>query len=550
MCSRYYLNYYKKYVMMFMFLFLCLMILVEYLLSEVYVFEWVLFFFYDFHISLGLIFDQNSWVFTFTVVMVYLSVWFYSSVYMESETYLDRFTKIMTVFMGSMLILIHSNGLMTSMVGWDGLGITSMILIMYYSSNSALKSSIFTFMINRLGDSFFMILVILSYCVHSSSVLYNGTASWIISLFLILTSMTKSSQFPFSSWLVKAMEAPTPVSSLVHSSTLVTAGAYLIIIHKEVWCGGFGLLMFLSMSAFITMMVANLSSLMEMDLKKIIAYSTLSQLSFIYVCISLHMADQAFFYMIMHAFFKAMMFMVVGFVIHYSSGWQDIRILGLNQMSTPCMMNIFVASSLSLCGMPYLSGFFSKDLVVDLFTSLNFSLFFFSFLGLSFGFSCVYCIRMGWYLGVMTKKVICYKLDDEVMISSMLVLYILSCLMGGASYWIMGPMGVGIDSPKILLIFLLMVISWKFWNFFNIKWMNVYMKTGFYLNLAINYVHSFLFFFSFEFICSSDMGLASKLCYTRKYSVNKLIDSNYFKIISMFVDFKEILVLGVFLVMI
>lgn len=183
----------------------------------------------------------------------------------------------------------------------------------------------------------------------------------IVSGLVILAAITKRAQIPFSAWLPAAMAAPTPVSALVHSSTLVTAGVYLLIRFSEV----IGVNMFLMYVSVFTIILSGVGANFEIDLKKIIALSTLSQLGVIIITLSLGLVELTFFHLISHALFKSLLFLCAGAYIHRYGDIQDIRFLGGVGKIFPLTSFLFIGCSLSLCGFPFLSGFYSKDLILE-----------------------------------------------------------------------------------------------------------------------------------------------------------------------------------------
>jgi len=221
-----------------------------------------------------------------------------------------------------------------------------------------------------------------------------------VTFLLILAAMTKSAQIPFSAWLPAAMAAPTPVSALVHSSTLVTAGVYLLIRFQELM----GVNHFLVWVAVITLVISGLSANYEFDLKKIIALSTLSQLGIMIIALSLGQSELAFFHLISHAMFKSLLFLCAGFYIHRRIDCQDIRFLRKISGSFPLVNTLFVGCSLSLCGFPFLSGFYSKDLILEncFFNEMNWLILLLLFVGALLTFT--YSIRLIYYIYYRDKK--------------------------------------------------------------------------------------------------------------------------------------------------
>lgn len=287
-------------------------------------------------------------------------VFIWSYYYIDGEEFYQRFIMIVMRFVASIVILIFLSSFYGAIIGWDGLGVTSFLLVIYYKNRKSLGSGIITALTNRLGDCFLLIILGLSF--FSS---HLGSAFHFILVVLLLTSMTKRAQIPFSSWLPSAMAAPTPVRALVHSSTLVTAGVYLLIRFNSFsyeWILAFGSL---------TMIIAGFCACAEIDIKKIVALSTLSQLGVIIVSLSLIQKDFCFFHLITHAMFKALLFICVGVGIHTIYGSQDFRSFSGTSSSLIWPITFLLVSNLSLLGFPFISGFYRKDLILESFYSSN-----------------------------------------------------------------------------------------------------------------------------------------------------------------------------------
>lgn len=217
----------------------------------------------------------------------------------------------------------------------------------------------------------------------------------LISCLVVLASITKRAQIPFSAWLPAAIAAPTPVSSLVHSSTLVTAGVYLLI--RFNFSLNFNLIIFLLFISRITMFMAGLGANFEFDLKKIIALSTLSQLGLIMRILSLGEYILAFFHLLTHALFKALLFICAGCLIHNLRNCQDIRYMGGLVVQMPLTICFFTISNLSLCGLPFLSGFYSKDLILEVLSIDYINLYIYFVFFLSVGLTVFYTFRLIYY---------------------------------------------------------------------------------------------------------------------------------------------------------
>nr|WRW55948.1 NADH dehydrogenase subunit 5 [Pseudocuneopsis yangshuoensis] len=327
--------------------------------------------------SLPIIVDYISVIFSCFVCLISGSVSLFSVSYMESEVFMRRFMLLIMAFVGSMNLLIFIPSLITILLGWDGLGIVSFALVIYYQNKKSLAAGMLTVLANRIGDA----LLILSICFLINwgewRIGYGMTGSFslLVCFLVVIGAMTKSAQIPFSAWLPAAMAAPTPVSALVHSSTLVTAGVYLVIRFYSTLIETQEVLSFLSKIGALTLLMAGLSACFEVDLKKIIALSTLSQLGLMMFTVGIGFPTIAVFHLFTHALFKALLFLCAGSIIHSTMDTQDGRILGSLGYLLPFSSGSLVLSSVALCGMPFLSGFYSKDLILEgVFSSFSGSL--------------------------------------------------------------------------------------------------------------------------------------------------------------------------------
>nr|YP_010943512.1 NADH dehydrogenase subunit 5 [Mactra cumingii]WLS55692.1 NADH dehydrogenase subunit 5 [Mactra cumingii] len=318
-------------------------------------------------ISFPFLLDWISLSFGATVCFISSWVIMYSRFYMGDDPFLLRFLLLVVLFVLSMNLLIFSPSILSLMVGWDGLGVVSFLLVVYYSNSESYSAGMITVFSNRIGDVFFIIFIAFCCCCLDfnffGGMIYLKDVMWVLGICVLLGSITKSAQLPFCAWLPAAMAAPTPVSTLVHSSTLVTAGVYIII--------RFGFLMSESMKtlllflSIVTFFLASLSGVYEVDLKKVVALSTLSQVSMMMLALSLGFSVLALYHLLVHAFFKALMFMCVGSVIACSGGVQDVRFLSGFWKKLPVSMAWYCISVGCLCGLPFMSGFFSKDLIIE-----------------------------------------------------------------------------------------------------------------------------------------------------------------------------------------
>lgn len=324
--------------------------------------EWTLLNLYDFNFSFVLIFDFFSFFFSSVVLIIARMIFIFGQYYMDGEKAQRGFILILFFFVVSMLFLVFRPNLLSLLLGWDGLGLVSYLLVVYYRRFSSSVAGILTFFLNRIGDVFFLFRISLLAVVGSLDFLNFKDVSFLLRVALLLTFITKRAQFPFSSWLPAAMAAPTPVSSLVHSSTLVTAGIFLLIRFREVLFKIGNYLVFVSLR---TLLLAGIIASREWDIKKTIAFSTLRQLGFIIFSLRLGISLYCFFHLLCHALFKASLFMVSGVIIHNLDRSQDFRNLRRFSRITPLIRSRVIVCLLCLCGFPFVSGFFSKDLILD-----------------------------------------------------------------------------------------------------------------------------------------------------------------------------------------
>nr|BDQ44091.1 NADH dehydrogenase subunit 5 [Amynthas divergens] len=346
------------------------------LMNKTTLIEWTLFNISSTPIMMTIIIDPVGALFSSTVLLISANVLQFSIVYMEHDKFIDRFTVLVLLFVLSMNMLIFFPHLIILLLGWDGLGLVSFILVIYYQNPKCLGAGMITALTNRIGDV--MLLLSIAWTLNQGH--WNIIHMWETTSFtwqsaaILLAAMTKSAQMPFSSWLPAAMAAPTPVSALVHSSTLVTAGVFLLIrfypfLSSTSWFNQLLLLIAVS-----TTTMAGLSAMTECDMKKIIALSTLSQLGMMMAAMGLGMVNLAYFHMITHALFKALLFICAGTLIHSHMHSQDLRWMGNITTQMPTTTSCFILANMALCGAPFMSGFYSKDMIVEssIFYSNNF----------------------------------------------------------------------------------------------------------------------------------------------------------------------------------
>lgn len=353
-------------------------------------------------------------------------VFLYSKFYIREDlggpnTINFRFFYLLFFFVASMFFLVFSNSWVVVILGWDGLGLVSFVLVIFYNNSSSLDSGLITVFTNRLGDCLFILsFIFFFYGGYFSVDFISSSFCYFFCLVFFLGCITKSAQLPFSSWLPAAIAAPTPVSSLVHSSTLVTAGIYLLIRFNYLLTPIFYILIPVSL---LTMFLAGACAVYELDFKKVVAMSTLRQLGFMIFSISCGYWLLGFLHMVFHAFFKSSLFLSTGNLIHYISGDQDSRDFGSFGFSFSSKL-IFCLSCLSLMGFPFSLGFYSKDSIIGdiLFSSFSFFSFVF-FLGCCF--TVAYSFRLI-YMGFISFPsffISTRYLEDSYFFLSILFLY-------------------------------------------------------------------------------------------------------------------------------
>nr|UKG18917.1 NADH dehydrogenase subunit 5 [Dendrolimus punctatus] len=450
---------------LFLLMFLNFMFMIYFMMNNLVIFlEWEIISLNSMNIVMSILFDLMYFLFMMYVLLISSVVIYYSKSYMSSEMNLSRFIILVLLFVFSMILLIISPNIISILLGWDGLGLVSYCLVIYYQNLKSYNAGMLTALSNRVGDVF--ILMVIAWMMNYGSWNYifylnfmsNDFEMMMIGTMVIMAAMTKSAQIPFSSWLPAAMAAPTPVSALVHSSTLVTAGVYLLIRFNMLLVDVFFLKILLLLSG-LTMFMAGISANYEFDLKKIIALSTLSQLGLMMSILSMGFPDLAFFHLLTHAVFKALLFMCAGVIIHMMSDMQDIRFMGGISYYIPMTSLCLNISNMALCGIPFLAGFYSKDMILEMISFSNLNLLIFFLYYISTGLTVFYTLRLIFYLMVNDFNLICiFNLYDEdyTMLKSMFVLLFMSVISGSFLSWMIFPYPYMIYLPfnmKMMVIY-------------------------------------------------------------------------------------------------
>nr|AIN37262.1 NADH dehydrogenase subunit 5 [Dixella sp. ZK-2014] len=457
----------------FIFLFLISLSLfslsLNFMLNDLTIFlEWEILTLNSSSIVMTILLDWMSLLFMSFVLLISSLVIYYSKEYMQEDININRFIVLVLMFVMSMMMLIISPNLISILLGWDGLGLVSYCLVIYFQNIKSYNAGMLTALSNRIGDVALLMAIawMLNYgswnYIFYLDIMKSHMEMEIIGALVVLAAMTKSAQIPFSSWLPAAMAAPTPVSALVHSSTLVTAGIYLLIrfnnLITDTWFSQMLLLL-----AGLTMFMAGLGANFEFDLKKIIALSTLSQLGLMMSILAMGFAKLAFFHLLTHALFKALLFMCAGSIIHNMKNSQDIRVMGGLILHMPLTSTCMNVANLALCGMPFLAGFYSKDMILEIVSlsyinSFSFFLYFFST-----GLTVCYSLRLVYYsmTGDFNSSSL-HPLNDEawVMMRGMLGLLIMAVIGGSMLSWLIFPTPLMVCLPmelKMLTLFVCIV---------------------------------------------------------------------------------------------
>nr|YP_010999366.1 NADH dehydrogenase subunit 5 [Cricotopus dentatus]WPM93212.1 NADH dehydrogenase subunit 5 [Cricotopus dentatus] len=432
---------------------------IYFLLNDlVYFIEWDLIMIQSSSIVMTFLFDWMSFMFMSFVLFISSLVIFYSKEYMIEDININRFILLVVMFVFSMMMLIISPNLISILLGWDGLGLVSYCLVIYFQNVKSYNAGMLTALSNRIGDVALLIAIawMLNYgswtYIFYIEIMKNDLSMMIIGSLVVLAAMTKSAQIPFSSWLPAAMAAPTPVSALVHSSTLVTAGVYLLIRFNVLLVDTF-LGKFLLLIGGLTMFMAGVAANFEFDLKKIIALSTLSQLGLMMSILAMGFPKLAFFHLLTHALFKALLFMCAGSIIHNMKNSQDIRDMGGLIYFMPFTTSCLNIANLALCGLPFLAGFYSKDLILEVVLLSNLNLFSFFLYFFSTGLTVCYSLRLSYYslTGDMNQSALnCLNDESWIMSKSMTGLLIMAVIGGSMLNWFMFTANTMICLPSSL----------------------------------------------------------------------------------------------------
>lgn len=340
---------------------------------SIYLFKWI-----DiewFNITWSFQFDTLTVSMLIPVIIISTLVHIYSISYMSNDPHIPRFFSYLSLFTFMMIILVTANNYLLMFIGWEGVGVCSYLLVnFWYTRIAANQSSISAFLTNRVGDclltiGMFIILWTLGNLDYSSvfslAPYINNTILTLIGICLLIGAMAKSSQLGLHVWLPMAMEGPTPVSALIHAATMVTAGVYLLIRSSPLIEYSSTVLLICLWLGALTTVFSSIIGLFQQDIKKVIAYSTMSQLGMMVIAIGLSSYNIALYHLINHAFYKGLLFLGAGAVIHAVSDNQDFRKYGGLISFLPLTYSVMLIASLSLVAFPFMTGFYSKDFILE-----------------------------------------------------------------------------------------------------------------------------------------------------------------------------------------
>jgi NADH-quinone oxidoreductase subunit L len=329
----------------------------------------------DFQIEARILLDQLSILMALVVTGVSTVIHLYSAAYMDGERYHNRYFVWLNLFVFTMLILVLGDNFLTLYVGWEGVGLCSYLLISYwFEKESAANAGKKAFLVNRVGDFGFALGIMLIFVTFGSlsfeqvfpaaKTLLPGTATAIV-LLLFLGATGKSAQIPLHVWLPDAMEGPTPVSALIHAATMVTAGVYMVARCHAIFEVSASALNWVVWIGAISALFAATMAMVQQDFKRILAYSTISQLGYMFLGVGVGAYAAGIFHLTTHAFFKALLFLCAGSVMHALGGELNIFKMGGLRRKLPWTFGTFLVGVLALSGVPLFSGFFSKDAILS-----------------------------------------------------------------------------------------------------------------------------------------------------------------------------------------
>lgn len=457
--------------------------------------EWLIIRINRINIEFLLYLDWIRLIFIRVVLLISSIVLIYRLIYIEIDKSIVRYFLLVLIFVFSIILIIIRPNMVRIMFGWDGLGLVSFCLVVYYQNYRSYNSGMLTVLINRVGDVIILIIIGIIIIYGSWNIFFIKNIELII-FFLIVAGITKRAQIPFSVWLPRAIAAPTPVSALVHSSTLVTAGVYLLIrFNRYLIIREFSkILIILSV---LTIFMSGLMANFEFDLKKIIALSTLRQLGLIIIILRIGFPIMSYYHLLTHAIFKSLLFIRAGVIIHRIINNQDIRIIGGLNEFIPFTIFRFNLTLLALCGFPFMAGFYSKDIVIEIIYFRKFNIIIFMLSVISLIFTVIYSIRLIYYsffgeFKIRRSKII---IENLLINKSIIILIILRIIIGSILNWIFFIDEIIYLSlyykilTLVIIFFRLVILLFIWWvNFLKIYYLRYFCRTIWFMTYLYIYI--------------------------------------------------------------
>ena len=493
--------------------------------------------------SFNLKFDLITTNMLVLVITVSFFVHLFSYSYMESDPHLPRFISYLSLFTFFMIVLISSSNLIQLFIGWEGVGLCSYLLInFWYTRIQANKSAIKAMIINKLGDIGLLIGIIYLWIFTGSfefndifiiSIINDSPIIYIPLFFMLIGVVGKSAQLGFHMWLPDAMEGPTPVSALIHAATMVTAGVFLIIRMSPIFELSPTILILIIIIGSLTSFFSATIGMVQNDLKKVIAYSTCSQLGYMIMICGFSFYDLSLFHLINHGFFKALLFLSAGSIIHAINDEQDMRKYGALKNFLPLISVFIIIGSIALLGLPFLSGFYSKDLIVEVALFSNF-LSFSVWISISAVFiTAFYSLRLIYYSFINNPQEAKNNFtniheSDYKIIASLSLLTLFSIFSGYMFQFIIikdNFPNMVYNISKLLPLFLSIlgiVIAIIIFSNLNKTWNIIFIN--YYKNIYLFFINSWYFDILINYIFSKKMSpLGYKITY--KFIDNQILES-------------------------
>lgn len=444
------------------------------------------------NLELYILIDWISLLFIRFILLISSMIIFYRRIYIHYDKFIERFIYLILLFIISIILMIIRPNIIRILFGWDGLGLVSYCLVIYYQNYRSFNSGIVTVLCNRIGDIGVLISIglIIIKGRWNIRIIRGIINNYLFIIMIVLAAITKRAQIPFSYWLPLAMAAPTPISALVHSSTLVTAGVYLIIRFEKFLGGCMWIVFFLSI---LTILISGVIANFEFDLKKIIALSTLRQLGIIIMVLRLGYKIVAYYHLLTHAIFKSMLFICAGIIIHVLGNNQDIRIIGNLNETMPFTIIRFLVSRFALCGFPFIAGFYSKDLIMEIIYISKVNILILILIIISLIFTVSYSIRLFYFVYFREIK---FKnrinlVEDCIINFSIIILVLFRILVGSLLNWLfffdfyLIYLNIKIKIITLIICMVGVIIGWYIKNLKMIKfyYIGYFLRSMWFLSL-------------------------------------------------------------------